>query len=95
MAILVCLLVTSWHPFVFAQERLGFDAPDTQKQVDAVLYFRSQDSPYLTQESRRISVQHTESLERALVQAASFAESGFIGKVSEHIEYMTVAASKD
>lgn len=33
--------------------------------------------------------------ERALVQAASFAESGFIGKVSEHIEYMTVAASKD
>lgn len=69
MTFMVCLLVTSWHPFVFAQERLGFDAPDTQKQVDAVLYFRYQDSPYLTQESRRISVKHTESLERALVQA--------------------------
>ncbi|NLX82502.1 MAG: GerMN domain-containing protein [Clostridiales bacterium] len=61
--------MSSWHTLVFAEGRLGFEAPDNKRQVDAVLYFRYQDSPYLTQEIRRISVKHTESLEKALVQA--------------------------
>lgn len=48
---------------------LGFEAPGSQRSLAAVLYFRYQDSPWLGQELRQLEVSHTQSLERALVEA--------------------------
>lgn len=48
---------------------LDFREPDRQAAVEAVLYFRYENSAFLMPETREIEVKHTESLEKALVTA--------------------------
>jgi len=55
---------------------LSYEAPDSKAQVQAILYFRYLDSPYLSPEIRSITVPHTESLEMALVKELIAGPSG-------------------
>lgn len=48
---------------------LGYEEPQSHSKTTAVLHFRYEDSRYLEQETRELSLAATESLEKALVQA--------------------------
>lgn len=55
---------------------LSYQQPGSNAQVKAVLYFRYLNSPYLSPETRDITVPHTESLELALVKELLKGPSG-------------------
>jgi len=69
MMILVALCALTGSGTGAQAQMLGYSEPGRTAQVEAVLYFRYLDSAWLGQEQRSIQVRHTESLERALVQA--------------------------
>jgi len=64
----LCCLFFTCPQTMSAGSLLSYEAPDSTAQVQAVLYFRYLNSPYLSPETRSITVPHTESLEMALVK---------------------------
>jgi len=67
---LLCGMLLVLLPFfASAGGLLDYQEPGSRRVVEAVLYFRYQDSPWLGQELRSLEVPHTKSLERALVEA--------------------------
>lgn len=67
--LLAAVFLTLYIKAAKASDLLGYQEPEAHGQEEVVLYFRYDNSAYLEQETRVLSLMATQGLEKALVQA--------------------------